>query len=386
METNQSKRRTFNVSFVCRTSKMNPKNGTAPVELCLNINGQRVFITLMRREEPAAFKRQMESRRCNELKSYTIEQISRINETIATMQRMGKDINVRTVRDCYLNGFTVPVVGVGELFNRYLTFVAKKEQAGVVGFSTWRKYNVVRDIVCDFIGEGKDCNMVNAADMELLYAELKRKYSDATSASYIRKVKTVFLWGKENGIIDNVPFNGIRIVKKVVNREYLTEDEVISIYNTKIDNERLERVRDTFIFQCYTSLSYIDMANLKREDILKCAEGYYIRKNRQKTDVEYTIYLSDIPMAILRKYNYTLPVLSNQKYNAYLKELECVCHISKRLHSHLARHTCATMLLNKGVSIEVVAKVLGHSNTNVTKVYAKMLDSTVITTMKSIFK
>ncbi len=127
-------------------------------------------------------------------------------------------------------------------------------------------------------------------------------------------------------------------------------------------------------------MAYADLASIGSNDIREQDGIYYIKKNRVKTGIEYVIPLDDVALEILQRYDYKLPVLSNQRYNAYLKEIADICGINKRLTSHLARHTAATLMLNAGISMDVVAKILGHSNTAMTAHYAKMMDKTIILT------
>ena len=139
-------------------------------------------------------------------------------------------------------------------------------------------------------------------------------------------------------------------------------------------------MRDCFVFACYTALAYSDLASISIDDVKEQNGVHFIQKNRIKTGVQYTIPLNDIAMTILKRYNYQLPILTNQRYNSYLKEIADLCGIDKKLTSHLARHTAATLMLNSGISIDVVAKILGHRNTAMTAHYAKMLDKTIILT------
>ena len=106
----------------------------------------------------------------------------------------------------------------------------------------------------------------------------------------------------------------------------------------------------------------------------------YLKKKRGKTGVTYILPLNDTAISLLRKYDFELPIITNQKYNSYLKEIADICGIKKTLTTHLARHTAATLMLNAGIAIEVVSKILGHSNTKMTQHYAKLLDKTVINT------
>lgn len=122
------------------------------------------------------------------------------------------------------------------------------------------------------------------------------------------------------------------------------------------------------------------MRALTKDDIKTDHNGNrWIVKDRQKTGVTSFIPLIEASLEILERYDYKLPVLSNQKYNSYLKEIQEVCRFKKTLHSHLARHTCGTLLLNAGVDILSVSKILGHSSSKITEsVYAKMLPETLI--------
>lgn len=164
----------------------------------------------------------------------------------------------------------------------------------------------------------------------------------------------------------------------------------------QIDIPRMAQVRDVYIFCCYTGLAFTDVEQLKAEHIaLDINNAQWIRKRRQKTKNMCNIPLLEIPRAILDKYKehpycqkhgVLLPVLSNQKMNSYLKELADICGINKQLTTHTARHTFATLTLANGVSIESVAKMLGHSDTKMTRHYARVLDSTVFREMEKVGK
>ena len=192
------------------------------------------------------------------------------------------------------------------------------------------------------------------------------------------KLKTVIMFARDNNKLQTNPFANIKITRKDRPVEFLTLDEVKQIEAKTFISERLGKVRDLFLFQCYTGLAYTDMAKLKKEDFRINDWGQtYIKKPRMKTGIDYTVVMLEEAMAILEKYDYRLPILSNQKYNSYLKEIGDLCGINKPLHTHIGRHTCATILLNKGIPIDYVAKILGHSNTKQTKHYAKLLDESV---------
>ena len=165
----------------------------------------------------------------------------------------------------------------------------------------------------------------------------------------------------------------------------MSTEEIETMMNKKFVSNRLEIVRDIFVFSCFTGLAYIDVKQLTPNHISFGIDGdKWIFKNRQKTDTASKIPLLPIALSIVNKYashpiclneDRLLPILSNQKMNAYLKEIADVCGINKELTFHIARHTFATTVtLSNGVPIETVSKMLGHTNLKTTQHYAKILD------------
>ena len=149
--------------------------------------------------------------------------------------------------------------------------------------------------------------------------------------------------------------------------------------------KRLEQVRDIFIFSCFTGLAYVDVKNLNEKDIQKSFDGkLWIMKKRQKTDVQSNILLLDTPKRILDKYKGMHVEISCYRssaikgLNSYLKEIADLCGIEKHLTFHLARHTFATTVtLAKGVPMETVSKMLGHTSIRTTQIYARITDSKI---------
>ena len=160
---------------------------------------------------------------------------------------------------------------------------------------------------------------------------------------------------------------------------YLTAEELKSIEETEIVDGCLSRVRDMFVFCCYTGMAYVDLCNFDFNKDATLVDGMYrVISYRQKTGTEYNISLLDKPMNILKKYGFKLPVISNQKYNMYLKAVGAICGIKKRITTHVARHTFATTVtLANGVRVETVSKMLGHTNIKTTQVYAKICQKEV---------
>ena len=183
------------------------------------------------------------------------------------------------------------------------------------------------------------------------------------------------------------PFVGLNLKLKVVDRQYLNQAELNKLINYNSPVDHMNRIRDFFVFSCFTGLAYIDIKNLKRKEI-ECFEScYWIRTKRQKTGVNTNVPLLEIPYNILLKYSDldrlrendpVLPIPTNQRMNACLKELAICCGINKELTFHIARHTFATTVtMTNGVPIESVSKMLGHTNIKSTQHYAKIVDKKV---------
>ena len=206
----------------------------------------------------------------------------------------------------------------------------------------------------------------------------------------MRNFKTVTIRAIKMGVMKQDPFTNYKIRFEKVDRGFVTDEEIQAMMSKEFTIKRLEQVRDIFIFSCFTGLAYIDVAHLQRKHIVTLDGRQWIMTKRQKTDVPTNVLLLDIPRLIIEKYKDTmaddeqerlLPVLSNQKMNAYLKEIADLCGIEKRLSFHLARHTFATMAISKGVPVESVSKMLGHTNIQTTQIYARIINKKVETDM-----
>lgn len=227
------------------------------------------------------------------------------------------------------------------------------------------------------------------------YLKTEKECQQNTVIRYMKCLKKITNLALANEWITKDPFIGIKFHEKEVIREFLTLDELHRIYNKEFSLDRITVVRDVFIFASFTGLAFSDVQQLSAEHIVQDNNGnYWIRKPRQKTKNMCNIPLLDIPMQILEKYkshptcqkkNVLLPVPCNQKMNSYLKEIADLCGISKSLTTHVARHSYATSVcLANGVSIENVAKMLGHSNIKMTQHYARVLDSSILKDMMNV--
>lgn len=217
-----------------------------------------------------------------------------------------------------------------------------------------------------------------------LWLKTERNCGHNTTMKYLANFKKVVLLCVKNKWLPADPFPDFELTRKTVIRHPLTQLELDKIAEKNFGNERLRNVRDIFVFSCYTGLAYADVAKLTRPEIIKGVDGeQWIVTSRQKTDTSCAIPLLPVALQILETYanhpkclnqDRVLPILSNQKMNAYLKEIAELCDMTKVLTFHLARHTFATTVtLSNGVPIETVAKMLGHTTLRQTQHYAKIL-------------
>jgi site-specific recombinase XerD len=257
--------------------------------------------------------------------------------------------------------------------------------------ATYQKYEVTRKHLADFIKEKYNLSDISFKEINHLFIMDFEVYllttcgcNANTTAKFMQFFKRIVIIAKNNGWIKADPFANYKIRLKKVDRGYLTQEEVEAIMAKQFSTKRLEQVRDIFVFSCFCGLAYIDVKKLRKENIRTSFDGnLWIMGKREKTDVSFSIPLLDIPKQILEKYegtlpdNRILPVPSNQKMNAYLKEIGDLCEINKEISFHLARHTFATLTLSKGVSIESVSKMLGHTNIKTTQIYARITDAKI---------
>jgi site-specific recombinase XerD len=225
------------------------------------------------------------------------------------------------------------------------------------------------------------------------YLRTVRNCANNTAVKYIKNFNKIIKICLANHWMDKNPFANYKSKVKEVDRVYLSEEEIQEIINKDFGTDRLSLVRDIFLFSCFTGLAYIDVKNLTKSHVSIGIDGEkWIFTHRQKTESASKIPILPVTQMIIDKYenhpqalnqDRLLPILSNQKMNAYLKEIAAVCNINKELTFHIARHTFATTVtLTNGVSIESVSKMLGHKNLRTTQHYAKVLDKKVSEDMK----
>ena len=250
-----------------------------------------------------------------------------------------------------------------ERYNRFMRF-----------FSAWGKIRYFEDVT--------DANIL-AFDEHLVKKGLK-PYSKWNN--YHRFLNSFILDAIDEGFLKRNPYKWIRIDKEKSKGgigKYLSPLEFAKVRDVALPSECLQRVRDVFVFQTYTCLSYTDLHDFDVSKIKEVKGMKVYVGNRAKTKQTFTIPLLSPALAVLKKYQNKLPVISNVKYNEYLKVIAQAAGIDKPVSSHWARHTGATLLLNEdSMDLKTVAKICGHSSFKITEqVYANMLDDTVVDKM-----
>lgn len=306
------------------------------------------------------------------------------------LQLQGQNINVtpERLKQALLGKDQIQPRGYVEIFDQWLV-----EYSKMVGITTSKrtldKYILVRNRLQDYIASQlgvKDISLEEVTPKFLSNFDnyLRVEYNMANNhAMKIRqKLRTIYKVAIDNGWVSKNPFSTVKIHFEPVERDVLTKSELTALIQTDMIFDRLEKMRDVFVFACFTGLAHCDVAGLTKENIITDEAGQvWLKTHRQKTSEVVDIPLLEIPQLIIKKYQgmkelngKLLPTLTNSCSNLYLKEVAVRCGINKTLTFHMARHTFATTVtLSNGVPIESVAKMLGHRNIRTTQIYAKII-------------
>ncbi|MEW4925191.1 tyrosine-type recombinase/integrase [Algibacter sp. 2305UL17-15] len=288
-------------------------------------------------------------------------------------------------------------IDIIKLFENHNNYFKRKFEAGERSKASLQKYNRAKDLLYNFISLKHRKTSFNVVDIDNTFIyELESflKYESTFKSKvginhnsvvkYFQCFKTVCKYGIKRNLIKNNPFLIYDEKLKIKDAVFLTQDELQRIENKVFSTERLNRVKDIFLFSCYTSYAPIDVEKLTIKNLIKDNEGsLWIKTNRAKTAIKSNVPVLPPVQKILNKYAHLegdklLPSISNQKINEYLKEIAVLCQIDKKLTHYVARHTFATTVtLANGVAIENVSSMMGHTRITMTQHYAKVLDSSV---------
>ncbi|AZA60096.1 site-specific integrase [Chryseobacterium indoltheticum] len=389
--------KTFNLLFFIKKNKIRT-NGTAPIYLRITIDGKAADIAAKRYIDPQkwdgkahkALGNTQEAKTLNlylktlEQRVYDSHYLMLKEEDFVTSESLkskllGTDISTRMLIPIFQDHNDKVEALVGQDFapgtlERYKTSLKHTQE-----FIIWKYKTSDIDIT----------KIDHAFIMDYdFWLRSVRKCANNTAVKYIKNFKKIIRLCMANGWLSKDPFLSYKAKLKVVERPYLTKEEIQTIYEKEFASDRLIQVRDIFLFSCYTGLAYVDVKKLTKSNVNIGIDGdQWIFTHRQKTDTSTRVPLLPLAQELILKYeghpecvnsNVLFPVLSNQKMNSYLKEIVNVCGINKELTFHIARHTFATTVtLSNGVSIESVSKMLGHTNIKTTQHYAKILDKKV---------
>ena len=379
-----------------RTARTN-KQGLAPLYLRFTINTQRWDYSLKKFIDPKTWDAKNSKIRGNSIEASTINgYLNTIKTQVLNLEisynLKGETLTLQDIK-AHFDQKTESKRMLIPIFKHHNTQIEKlvnKEYAP----GTLERYKTTLKHLEDFLQlqyNSKDIPLTKIDHAFIMdfdfYFRSVRNCSNNTTVKYIKNFKKIINYCRANQWILHDPFINYKVKLDKVERIFLSQEEIIKIYEKELDTDRLNLVRDVFIFSCYTGLAYIDIFNLTKNHIVKGIDGQlWIHTYRQKTSIPTKIPLLDIPLDIIDKYKdhplcskgKLLPIYSNQKTNEYLKELASLSGINKELTFHCARHTFATTVtLSNGVPIESVSKMLGHTNIKTTQHYARITEQKI---------
>ncbi len=393
---------TFKTLFYVKKTRV-AKNGEVPVMLRITVNGVRAETSVNLKVNPkfwnaVAGKSVGDSRRDYEVNARLDTIRMRVMQIHREMEIDRERITAQKVVDKYLGRDEKPVIMLLELFREHNEKCRKLSGNGMAP-ATVKRYETSLRHTEAFVQFqfGKTDIPVGEVNHKFLvdyefYLRSERSCCHNSAVKYLKNFGKIIRIALASEYITKDPFANIRFKFEETDPSFLEEDEVQRLIDKPIAIERLAVVRDVFVFQCFTGLSFSDVKGLRNEHLVSDNDGaLWIKKRRQKTGNMCNIPLLDPAREILERYkghpvclknNVLLPVISNQKMNAYLAELADICGIDKRISSHAGRHSFGTSVcLANGVSIENVAKMLGHSDTKMTRHYARVLDKSIMRDM-----
>lgn len=392
------------ILFFTRITKNNSE-GLVPIYIRITVNGKRIEQAsgrFIKRSNWSSRSGRMigTSAEAKNLNNYLDTIKSRVYSIEREMVLADTEISYQTFKNKWLGVKEKPrlILEVFKQHNEEMSLLAGKDFSPTtvlryttsfnhtINFIRW-KYNVD-----DFDIQKLDYNFISSY---AFWFKSVRNCNHNTTMKYLTNFKKMVIICIKNGWLNKDPFMGFKFSKRDVERPFLTDTELLIISLRKFNAARLALVRDIFIFSCYTGLAYADVKKLRRSEINTGVDGdKWIFTRRQKTQTPFRIPLLPVAKELIKKYendaqcqvqDRLLPVLSNQKMNAYLKEIADLCDINKNLTFHIARHTFATTVtLSNGVPIETVSRMLGHKNLKTTQHYAKILDMKVSEDMKAL--
>ncbi len=396
---------TFSVLFWFLSNRISKKTGEAPIMARITVNGKRAEISTGKKVIPekwnvSAGRVRGTGEQARIINRHLDKMRVKLDKIHDRLQEEDQFISAQSIKNIYL-GKTNKQHSLLELF-RHHNSQMKAQLGKEYSQGTLERYETTLKHLERFIKHQyqrddymlRELKYAFIADFEF-YLKSVKNIGHNTTMKYLSYFKKIVFLALKNEWIERDPFARFEMTLKEVKKGYLTKEELSDLYQKEFQVERLEQVRDIFLFCCYTGLAYADVKKLTPEHISKGLDGeYWIFVERTKTGSSSNVPLLPQASELMEKYQdhpetvnsgHLLPVISNQKMNAYLKEIANLCGITKNITFHMARHTFATTVtLSNGVAIETVGNMLGHKNLKTTQVYAKVVQEKVSEDMKAL--
>ena len=381
------------VYFSLRESKQN-KKGLSPIEVSITTNRKRIYFSTSKHVPAADWNKEKQavkgkSEEAQLINGYLIQLRNKIYQKEIELLQKGYLITAELLKEA----ITDKVEALNEktlldVLNEHNT--ERKAMVGkTVAPATYWVFEYTGRLFKEFIQqkyERKDLYLreINLGFIQGFHAYLlgEKKMGQNSCTKHLKFLKKLLNLAVANSYISYNPVNAYKVEREPVEIDFLDEEELRKIINFDTPLPRLERAKDMFLFGCFTGLSYIDIKTLAPEHFEKDSAGrIWIKKRRIKTGVLSRIPLLPIAKLILDKYKggeKLLPIQDPADINKYLKDIAILCGINKRICFHTSRHTFAsTVTLANNISLEVVSKMLGHTNTRMTAHYAKLIDKCI---------
>ena len=381
------------VYFSLRESKQN-KKGLSPIEVSITTNGKRIYFSTGKHVPATDWNKEKQavkgkSEEAQLINGYLIQLRNKIYQKEIELLQKGYLITAELLKEA----ITDKVEALNEktlldVLNEHNT--ERKAMVGkTVAPATYWVFEYTGRLFKEFIQqkyERKDLYLreINLGFIQGFHAYLlgEKKMGQNSCTKHLKFLKKLLNLAVANSYISYNPVNAYKVEREPVEVDFLDEEELRKIINFDTPLPRLERAKDMFLFGCFTGLSYIDIKTLTPEHFEKDSAGrIWIKKRRVKTGVLSRIPLLPIAKLILDKYKggeKLLPIQDPADINKYLKDIAILCGINKRICFHTSRHTFAsTVTLANNISLEVVSKMLGHTNTRMTAHYAKLIDKCI---------
>ena len=386
----------FSILFYIKRDKKD-KDGKVPIYYRITVNGEKAEGSIQHKILPSRWNGAGHVKGSNENSRTINAQIDTLRTRIYEIRRElldhGEFVAAKAIKN-RLIGLDKRHKTALEVF-RYHNKNMKELEGKSFAPATVKRYNTTLNHISEFIKYEYGTNDMYLKQMDYSFITNLEKYfkvvkncNHNSTIKYIKNFKKVINLAIANDWLDKDPFLKYKVTLKENKREFLSQEELIELETKEITIPRLDVVRDVFVFSCYTGLAYVDVAKLTSDHITTGIDGdKWLYTYREKTDEKSNIPLLPKALEIIEKYkdhpesfvkSKLLPISSNQKTNAYLKEIATICGIKKNLTFHLARHTFATTVtLTNGVPIETVSSMLGHKSIKTTQIYAKVIEKKV---------